>query len=105
MEPRDITRILCPFCRARPIESTAKSVWVRGYLLAYHIASRTLIGCVPCVRTELYKEAGRSALLGWFSVTAATTNPLFIVYNLVRGLTVRPNPSAVLKRLGSGLID
>ena len=99
METSHLAAIRCPFCQLRPVESTAKTSSVRGFLIAYQISTRTLIGCAPCVRNELFKEAGLSALLGWFSITAFVINPFLIVYNMGRGIAVRPNPEAVMKRL------
>lgn len=99
METIDLEAVQCPLCQRRPVETTAKSAAIRGFLIAYQVSNRTLIGCVPCVRGELFKEAGRSMLLGWFSISAIIANPFFILYNSIRGLTVRPNPEAVIKRL------
>ena len=99
MQSSDLASLRCPVCSIQPVEATAKATWVRGFLLSYQVSSRTIIGCVPCVRTALLSEAARSALLGWFSISAIFINPLLIAYNLVRAATIGPNPDEVLKRL------
>jgi tellurite resistance protein len=99
MNSARVKSLPCPICGTRPCETSAKAVWVRGFLLAYQISRKQLIGCVQCVRGELLKEAGMSAILGWFSITAIFINPVLIVYNLIRSLTVRENPEAVARKL------
>ncbi len=85
----------CPYCRVNYLETTAKLPYVRGFLLAYQHGHRQLVGCKRCVRSELLKETGKSALIGWFSPTALVLNPLFIVYGIGRSLFVRTNVDAV----------
>ncbi|MBT4511242.1 MAG: hypothetical protein HOC20_03385 [Chloroflexi bacterium] len=63
--------------------------------MAIRFSSRPVIGCVPCVRVELLKEAFRSLFLGWFSPHALVLNPFFILHNLICALIARPNPEGV----------
>ncbi|MCI0434374.1 MAG: TerB family tellurite resistance protein [Gemmatimonadetes bacterium] len=99
MQTSDLAAIRCPYCNARTVACAAKARWIRGFLLAYQLSTRTLIGCVRCVRIELLKECARSALLGWFSITALIVNPGLIIYNAFRAVTLRSNPETVLQRL------
>jgi len=99
MERNDLANLLCPICQRRSVEATATVVWIRGFVLAHRISRRIVIGCVPCARRQLLTEAGRSALIGWFSISALIANPFLILYNLIRAGAVRPNHDAVLKRL------
>lgn len=99
MRTHEIASLRCPYCQQSRVEATARTAWVRGFLLAYQTNRQTLVGCVPCVRRELLMQAGKSALLGWFSITAFITNPFLILYNLARGVSVRANPRAVARRL------
>jgi uncharacterized tellurite resistance protein B-like protein len=89
----------CPYCRTNDIQTSAKLPYVRGFLLAVQHGHKQLVGCNTCVRTELLKESGKSALIGWFSPTALILNPIFIVYGLGRALFVRTNLEAVRKVL------
>lgn len=89
----------CPYCDDRPLESVATLPYVRGFLLAYQVGTKRFIGCRSCVRVQIYKEAGLSSLIGWFSITAFFLNPMFITYGLVRGLFVGKNSDAVRKQL------
>jgi uncharacterized tellurite resistance protein B-like protein len=89
----------CPYCSTRTLESVATVPYVRGFLLAYQHGTKKFIGCCSCVRLQIYKEAGLSALLGWYSLTALVMNPLFILYCLIRGLFVSKNLEAVRKHL------
>jgi len=89
----------CPYCRTNNLETSAKLPYVRGFLLAVQHGHKQLVGCNPCVRSELLKESGKSALIGWFSPTAVILNPIFIVYGLGRALFVRTNLDAVRKVL------
>ena len=99
MKPTDVARVACPLCERSACETTATAVWVRGFLIMYQISHRQLVGCVRCVRQALFAEAGKSLLLGWFSVTAVIINPFLILYNLIRGLTISPNPKSVAAKL------
>jgi uncharacterized tellurite resistance protein B-like protein len=63
------------------------------------VGAKRAVGCVSCVRAEVYKQSGLSLLIGWFSPVALVLNPLFIVYGLGRGLFVFPNPTAVRETL------
>jgi len=89
----------CPFCRVNYLETTAKLPYVRGFLLAVQHGHKQLVGCKSCVRAELVKESGKSALIGWFSPTALILNPIFIVYGIGRSLFVRTDLDAVRKVL------
>jgi uncharacterized tellurite resistance protein B-like protein len=89
----------CPYCQTNSLETTATAPYVRGLLVAYLIGSKTYIGCVTCVRKKVLGEAGLSALIGWFSLYAIFINPCFILYNLIRGAFVGPNPKSVAKKL------
>lgn len=89
----------CPYCHENSLETTATAPYVRGLLVAYLIGSKTFIGCTSCVRKKVLGEAGLSLFIGWFSVVAIFLNPLFIVYNLIRGLLVGKNAASVSKKL------
>lgn len=99
MNAADVDQIPCPLCSRSSCEATAKAVWVRGFLIMYQISRRQLIGCVDCVRRELLKEAGKSAILGWFSITSIFINPVLILYNLIRAVAISPNKEAVARKL------
>lgn len=93
----------CPYCQVRPLETTAKAPFVRGYLLAYQLGYQRLVGCVRCVRNRVLRQAGYSLLLGWFSITAMIINPFLIIWNLIQAPFVQPRPEKVqkvLKRMG-----
>jgi uncharacterized tellurite resistance protein B-like protein len=85
----------CPYCNRRNLQTRANVPYVRGMIIAYVMGAKRLVGCVPCVRGEIYKQQGLSLLVGWFSPVALVANPLFIVYGLVRGLFVFPNAKGV----------
>jgi uncharacterized tellurite resistance protein B-like protein len=89
----------CPYCRTNNLQTSAKLPYVRGYVLAIEHGHKQLVGCTPCVRTEILKETGKSALFGWFSPTALILNPIFIIYGLGRCLFVSTNLDAVRKVL------
>jgi hypothetical protein len=89
----------CPYCRVGYLETAARLPYVRGFLLAVQHGHKQLVGCKSCVRSELLKESGKSALIGWFSPTALILNPIFIVYGVGRSLFVRTNLDAVRKVL------
>ncbi len=89
----------CPYCNSNYLETSAKLPFVRGFLLAVQHGHKTLVGCRPCVKSELLKETGKSALIGWFSPTALILNPIFILYGIGRAAFVRTNLDAVRKVL------
>ena len=89
----------CPYCRTNYLQTSAKLPYVRGYLLAIEHGHKQIVGCTPCVRGQVLKETGKSALLGWFSPTALILNPIFIIYGLGRSLFVTTNLEAVRKVL------
>ncbi|MFK7925618.1 MAG: tellurite resistance TerB family protein [Bacteroidia bacterium] len=93
----------CPYCQVRPLETTARAPFVRGYLLAYQLGYQKLVGCVRCVRNRVLRQAAYSLLLGWFSLTAVIINPFLIIWNLIQAPFVRSRPEKVekvLKRMG-----
>lgn len=92
----------CPKCRDHALETTALSISIRGYVFAFNISRRRHFGCAPCVQRALRDAAGRSFLLGWFSVFSLVLNPIFILTNLVRSAFLKTNralASAELKKL------
>lgn len=89
----------CPYCKKRPLETTARAPYVRGFVLAFQLGYHNLMGCVRCVRRRILREAGLSALLGWFSITALIINPFLILYNLFQTLFVKARPERVRKML------
>ncbi|MEZ4886783.1 MAG: TerB family tellurite resistance protein [Chitinophagales bacterium] len=89
----------CPYCQKEKLETVATAPYVRGFLLAYQIGHNSFIGCVPCVRKKLLGEAGISALIGWFSITAFLINPFLIVYNLIQAAFLKYNPQKVKAKL------
>ncbi len=89
----------CPYCQTRSLETTSRAPYVRGFVLAYQLGYRNLVGCVPCVRRRILREAGVSALLGWFSITALIINPFLILYNLIQAPFVKARPARVSKLL------
>ena len=76
----------CPHCKSNKVETIAKAPYVRGFLLAYQLGSKTFIGCTSCVRKKIFKEVGLSMLLGWLSISALIINPFLIIWNLIQGL-------------------
>lgn len=89
----------CPYCNSNYLETSAKLPFVRGFLLAVQHGHKTLVGCRSCVKSELLKETGKSALIGWFSPSALILNPIFILYGIGRAAFVRTNLDAVRKVL------
>ncbi|NVB42488.1 TerB family tellurite resistance protein [Pseudenhygromyxa sp. WMMC2535] len=90
---------VCPYCHERDLETVASVPYVRGLVVAYTVGVKKFMGCRRCVRRAIYKEVGKSSVLGWFSITAAVINPVMLTYGAVRGLFVRPNPQAVRRAL------
>ena len=89
----------CPYCKINKLETTATAPYVRGFLLAYEMGSKTFIGCVSCVRKKTLGEAGLSILIGWFSITAFIINPFLIIYNFLQGLFMSAKPLKVKAKL------
>ena len=89
----------CPYCEGRRIETTATAPYVRGFLLAYQIGTKSFIGCAHCVRIKVLGEAGLSLLIGWFSISAFIINPFLILYNLAQTPFVRTNYARARKKL------
>jgi hypothetical protein len=93
------TGYACPHCRQRELNCQITVPFIRGFLLAYQTGTKRFLGCVSCVRMQLLKEAGLSALIGWFSISAVIVNPLFITYGILRATFLWANPDAVNKTL------
>ena len=89
----------CPYCHQRALETIATAPYVRGFLVAYQIGSKSFIGCTSCVRKKVIGEAALSCAIGWFSLTAIFINPVLIAYNILRSIFVSSNPQAVAKKL------
>ncbi|MFK7770151.1 MAG: TerB family tellurite resistance protein [Mariniblastus sp.] len=89
----------CPYCNDAPLETSATAPYVRGFLVAYQIGTKSFMGCNSCVQKKMRGEAGKSLLLGWFSLVAFFLNPFMILYNLLRSFFISPNPEAVAKKL------
>lgn len=89
----------CPYCHENALEAVATAPYVRGLLVAHLIGSKSFIGCTDCVKKKVLGEALLSMAIGWFSFVSFFLNPLFIAYNLIRGLLVGPNPDAIAKKL------
>lgn len=81
--------IPCSHCVERPIEETATARKATGFLLAYRIRTEQYVGCHTCVRRKMWASAGKTAITGWFSITCILLNPVFILWNLGRGLVNR----------------
>jgi len=90
---------ICPHCKTNHVETIATAPYVRGFLVAFQIGSKTIIGCTSCVKRKLFNEVGLSMLLGWLSITALIINPFLILYNLIQGFTVGPKPNEVNQKL------
>lgn len=93
------TKHKCPYCQVNNLETIATAPYVRGFVLAYKMGSRTFIGCVSCVRKKTFLEAGKSSLLGWFSLRSFLINPFLIVYNLGQGALTSADPDKVKRKL------
>lgn len=89
----------CPYCNTAPLETTATAPFVRGFILAVQYGAKSYIGCLSCVRKKVLSEAGKSALLGWFSITALFVNPILIVYNLIQAGILKEKKGRVKKKL------
>jgi len=103
-------RMMCPHCQAEPMDSSSRVPYVRGVIVAMIFGWNTQVGCNTCVRKGHRSEAGKSALIGWFSAYALFLNPLLIGYNLLMGVFVGRNPQKVDRMLekaglGSGNVD
>ncbi len=90
---------MCPYCGKNELETTKTAPFIRGFLIAYRLGYKTLLGCRSCVRKEIFKEVGLSSLVGWFSITALLINPFLLLYNIIQGIFVFPNPDKVNKKL------
>ena len=89
----------CPYCHQRKLETTASAPYVRGFIAAYQIGSKTFVGCTSCVRGKVRGEAALSCLIGWFSLTALFINPVLIFYNAMQSFFIRANPGRVADKL------
>ncbi|MGD9866581.1 MAG: TerB family tellurite resistance protein [Hyphomicrobiales bacterium] len=72
---------------------------MRGQGLGQHFGARKIAGCSDCVRLQLLRETGRSAIRGWGSPAAAATNPVFLAYGVARSLIVTEDPARVEQML------
>ena len=93
------TGYVCPHCKNREMNCQITMPYIRGFLLAFQYGTKRFIDCVSCVRIQILKEVGTSALIGWFSITAVVVNPIFIVYGLLRAIFLWANPEKVRKTL------
>ncbi len=89
----------CPYCRERDLETVATIPYIRGVFVTSTVGVRKFMGCRRCVRRSIYKEVGKSSLLGWFSLKAVVLNPLMITYGAIRGLLVRHDSEGVQRAL------
>jgi len=90
---------LCPYCKIRKLETVGTAPYIRGFILLFQYGSRTYLGCVPCVRTKILREAGLSSLIGWFSIFSLVINPFLIVYNLAQSPLVKTDHGKVRAKL------
>lgn len=86
---------LCPYCEERPLTAVATLPYVRGRGLTQHFGARKIAGCAACVRLQLLRETGHSALKGWGSPAAAAANPVFLAYGIARSTVVMEDPARV----------
>lgn len=91
--------IPCPQCENGQLSAVATAPYARGFLLAYQMGSKKIVGCKRCVAGGLRQEAGKSLLFGWFSITALILNIFFIPWNLLRSFFVSDDDLAVSKFL------
>ena len=91
--------IPCPNCETGTLSAVATAPYARGFLIAYQVGSKKIIGCKRCVGNGLRAEAGKSILFGWFSITALVLNIFFIPWNLLRSFFVSDDDLAVTKFL------
>lgn len=89
----------CPYCNECEIETVATIPYVRGKVVSHSLGVHKFIGCRRCVRRAIYREVGKSSLLGWFSPAAAVINPVMLGYGMVRGLTLRSDQQGVRRAL------
>lgn len=91
----------CPYCGAGEITAIATLPSARGgdNTFGATFTTRTLAGCMPCVRKELLASSLRSCVEGWGSVGAALANPVMIIYGLARACAVRHEPERVQRML------
>lgn len=89
----------CPYCGERELETVATIPYVRGFVLASTVGVHKFMGCRRCVRRSIYREVGKSSVLGWFSLTGVVLNPVMLTYGAFRGLLVRENREAVRETL------
>lgn len=82
---------LCPSCGQNNIQTAAVTPYIRGMILAHQYGRKVFIGCVPCVRKNIIREAGISSLIGWYSIVAIVLNPLFIIYNILQTPFINEN--------------
>lgn len=98
-DPNAPIKYPCPHCQHRNIETVATAPYIRGMVLAYQYGTKPFFGCTRCVRLKVLGEAGLSALIGWFSITAVFVNPFLILYNLLQTPFIRVNYAKARDRL------
>ena len=102
----DVIPYRCPYCDQRNLETVAKVLFVRGKILMIEGGNRILVGCIPCVRRNIYQEVGETFVRGWWSPTALFATPVVLVYDALRGLLLFRNPKGVRKQLrAAGIPD
>ena len=89
----------CPYCNIKKVETAAVAPYVRGFLVAYQVGSKSFIGCAKCIRKKVLGEVGLSGAIGWFSITALFINPLLMCYNLLSVPFISPNFAKARKKL------
>ena len=89
----------CPYCNKKSVETAATTPYVRGFLVAYQVGSKSYIGCASCIKKKVLGEVGLSGAIGWFSITALFINPLLICYNLISIPFISPNYAKARKKL------
>jgi hypothetical protein len=81
----------CSYCEKRVVAAVARIPFVRGTLLWVRFGDKLFLGCVGCVRGQIFQQAGISMLIGWFSPTAVLMNPIMILYSILCALLVGMN--------------
>ena len=89
----------CPYCNNKNVETAATAPYVRGFLVAYQVGTKSFVGCAKCIRKKVLGEVGLSGAIGWFSITALFINPLLMCYNLLSVPFISPNYAKARKKL------
>jgi uncharacterized tellurite resistance protein B-like protein len=85
----------CPRCKRASLDTVTSAPYIRGFIVAYSLGSKRLVGCNRCVKKQLASEVGRSLLLGWFSLTSLVVNPICILWNSARLPFLQANPEQI----------